>query len=53
MYMTTAHSLQELKDSISKKAANISRKETGHVTCNISEGARPTYEPEVKILRFL
>jgi hypothetical protein len=51
--MTTAHSLQELKDSISKKVANISRQEIGHVTCNISEGARPTYKPKVKILRFL
>jgi translation initiation factor IF-2 len=53
VHTTTAHSLQELKDSISKKAANISKQEIGHVTCNISEGATPTYKPEVKILRFL
>jgi len=47
VHMTTAHSLQELKNSISIKAANISRQETGHVTCNISEGAMPTYKQEV------
>jgi hypothetical protein len=51
--MTPAHSLQKLKDSISKKAANISRQEIGHVIYNISEGAMPTYKPEVKSLQFL
>jgi len=50
VHMTPAHSLQKLKDSISKKATNISRQEIGHVIYNISEGAMPTYKPEVKIL---
>jgi hypothetical protein len=53
VYVTTAKSLQKLKDSISRETANISRQELGQVACNISEGARPTYKPEVEILRFL
>jgi hypothetical protein len=53
VYMITPHSLQELKDSITREAANISRQELSHVTCNISEGGKSTYKPEVKILRFL